>query len=147
MLRSLLYMQNCYVYMNKYLYAVVGKHPDLMVGPPTSTIIPTKDRKFEISQFFAKNFERIEVLQCYTVPKSGSFSSIYFPSLSGPSKEFILSSKTQLSLLKRLFSWNNFKEIKKFRKETVLQWWANLDQASKDLDKTIFRDLSPTPIP
>jgi hypothetical protein len=27
------------------------------------------------------------------------------------------------------------------------QWWANLDQASKDLDKTIFRDLSPTPIP
>ncbi len=28
-----------------------------------------------------------------------------------------------------------------------LQWLANLDQASKDLDKTIFRDLSPTPIP
>jgi hypothetical protein len=27
------------------------------------------------------------------------------------------------------------------------QWWANLDQAPKDLDKTIFRDLSPTPIP
>jgi hypothetical protein len=27
------------------------------------------------------------------------------------------------------------------------QWWANLDQASKDLDKTIFLDLSPTPIP
>jgi hypothetical protein len=27
------------------------------------------------------------------------------------------------------------------------QWWANLDQASKDLDKTIFRDVSPTPIP
>jgi hypothetical protein len=27
------------------------------------------------------------------------------------------------------------------------QWWANLDQASKDLDTTIFRDLSPTPIP
>ena len=27
------------------------------------------------------------------------------------------------------------------------QWWANLDQASKDLDKTIFRDLSPTPKP
>ncbi len=27
------------------------------------------------------------------------------------------------------------------------QWWANLDQASKDLDKTIFRNLSPTPIP
>ncbi len=27
------------------------------------------------------------------------------------------------------------------------QWWANLDQASKDLDKTIFRDLSPTPLP
>ena len=30
---------------------------------------------------------------------------------------------------------------------TVNQWWANLDQAPKDLDKTIFRDLSPTPIP
>ncbi len=30
---------------------------------------------------------------------------------------------------------------------TVQQWWANLDQAPKDLDKTIFRDLSPTPIP
>jgi hypothetical protein len=28
-----------------------------------------------------------------------------------------------------------------------LQWWANLDQAPKDLDKTIFRDLSPTPLP
>jgi len=27
------------------------------------------------------------------------------------------------------------------------QWWANLDQASKDLDKPIFRDLLPTPIP
>ncbi len=27
------------------------------------------------------------------------------------------------------------------------QWWANLDQAPKDLDTTIFRDLSPTPIP
>jgi hypothetical protein len=27
------------------------------------------------------------------------------------------------------------------------QWWANLDQAPEDLDKNIFRDLSPTPIP
>jgi len=27
------------------------------------------------------------------------------------------------------------------------QGWANLDQAPKDLDKTIFRDLSPTPKP
>jgi hypothetical protein len=27
------------------------------------------------------------------------------------------------------------------------QWWANLDQDPKDLDTTIFRDLSPTPIP
>jgi hypothetical protein len=31
--------------------------------------------------------------------------------------------------------------------DPLKQWWANLDQASKDLDKTIFRDLSPTPIP
>jgi hypothetical protein len=29
----------------------------------------------------------------------------------------------------------------------ICQWWANLDQAPKDLDKTIFRDLSPTPKP
>jgi hypothetical protein len=29
----------------------------------------------------------------------------------------------------------------------VCQWWANLDQAPEDLDKNIFRDLSPTPIP
>ena len=38
---------------------VVGKHPDLMVGYPTSTVFPTKDRNFEISQFFAKNFEKV----------------------------------------------------------------------------------------
>jgi hypothetical protein len=37
----------------------VGKHPDLMVGPPTSTVFPTNDRKFEISQFFRKKFEKI----------------------------------------------------------------------------------------
>jgi hypothetical protein len=28
-----------------------------------------------------------------------------------------------------------------------LQWWANLDQASKHLEVFRFRDLSPTPIP
>ncbi len=27
---------------------VMGKHPDLMVGLPTSTVFPTNDRKFEI---------------------------------------------------------------------------------------------------
>jgi hypothetical protein len=37
---------------------VVGKHPDLMVGQPTWTVFPTNDRNFEISQFFAKNFEK-----------------------------------------------------------------------------------------
>jgi hypothetical protein len=31
--------------------------------------------------------------------------------------------------------------------ESSRQWWANLDQAPEDLDKNIFRDLSPTPIP
>ncbi len=31
--------------------------------------------------------------------------------------------------------------------DTGAQWWANLDQAPEDLDKTIFRDLSPTPKP
>ena len=38
---------------------VMGKHPDLMVGPPTATVFPTNDRKFEISQFFRKKFEKI----------------------------------------------------------------------------------------
>ncbi len=33
------------------------------------------------------------------------------------------------------------------RGECGRQWWANLDQTPNDLDKTIFRDLSPTPIP
>ncbi len=31
--------------------------------------------------------------------------------------------------------------------QTSKQWWANLDQTPNDLDKTIFRNLSPTPIP
>jgi hypothetical protein len=39
-----------------------------------------------------------------------------------------------------------YEEMRKFF-PIYEQWWANLDQASKDLDKTIFRDLSPTPIP
>jgi hypothetical protein len=30
---------------------------------------------------------------------------------------------------------------------TDRQWWANLDQTPNDLDKTIFRDLSPNPLP
>ena len=38
---------------------VLGKHPDLLVGPPTATVFLTNDRKFEISQFFAKNFETV----------------------------------------------------------------------------------------
>ncbi len=29
----------------------------------------------------------------------------------------------------------------------IIQWWANLDQTPNDLEKTIFRDLSPTPLP
>ena len=39
--------------------SVMGKHPDLMVGLPTSTVFPTNDRKFEISQFFRKKFKNI----------------------------------------------------------------------------------------
>ena len=31
--------------------------------------------------------------------------------------------------------------------KTKGQWWANLDQAPEDLDRNIFRDLSPTPKP
>jgi hypothetical protein len=41
------------------LPSVMGKHPDLMVGPPTPTIFPTNDRNFERSQFFEKIFEKI----------------------------------------------------------------------------------------
>jgi hypothetical protein len=41
------------------LHPVMGKHPDLMVGPPTPTIFPTNDRNFERSQFFEKIFEKI----------------------------------------------------------------------------------------
>ncbi len=41
------------------LKTVVGKHPDLLVGPPTATVFPTNDQNFEISQFFAKNFEKV----------------------------------------------------------------------------------------
>ncbi len=37
----------------------MGKHPDLMVGPPTPTIFPTIGRNYEISFFFAKNFEKV----------------------------------------------------------------------------------------
>jgi hypothetical protein len=39
--------------------AELGKHPDFSVGPPTATVFPTNDRKFKISQFFAKNFETV----------------------------------------------------------------------------------------
>jgi hypothetical protein len=39
--------------------AEVGKHPDLLVGPPTATVFPTNDRKYKKSQFFKKNFEKI----------------------------------------------------------------------------------------
>jgi hypothetical protein len=42
-----------------YTQAEVGKHPDLMVGPPTATVFPTNDRKYKKSQFFEKIFEKI----------------------------------------------------------------------------------------
>jgi hypothetical protein len=28
---------------------VLGKHPDLLVGPPTATVFPTNDRKYKRS--------------------------------------------------------------------------------------------------
>jgi hypothetical protein len=37
----------------------VGKHPDLLVGPPTATVFPTNDRKYKKLQFFEKIFEKI----------------------------------------------------------------------------------------
>ncbi len=44
---------------------VVGKHPDLLVGPPTSTVFPTNDRNFERSQFltFVRNRQMIEIFR------------------------------------------------------------------------------------
>jgi hypothetical protein len=39
--------------------AEVGKHPDLLVGPPTATVFRTNDRKYKKSQFFEKIFEKI----------------------------------------------------------------------------------------
>ncbi len=37
----------------------MGKHPDLLVAHPTSTIFTTIGRNYEISFFFAKNFEKV----------------------------------------------------------------------------------------
>ena len=37
----------------------MGKHPDLLVAHPTSTIFTTIGRNYEISYFFAKNFENV----------------------------------------------------------------------------------------
>jgi hypothetical protein len=48
--------------------AEVGKHPDLLVGPPTSTVFPTNDRNFERSQFFEKIFEKIYTKTSTKVP-------------------------------------------------------------------------------
>jgi hypothetical protein len=39
--------------------AVMGKHPDFMVAHPTSTIFRPLVEIFEISYFFAKNFEKV----------------------------------------------------------------------------------------
>ncbi len=47
------------IFFTKSLKAVMGKHPDLMVGPPTSTVFPTNDQNFERLQFFEKIFEKI----------------------------------------------------------------------------------------
>ncbi len=41
------------------LQAELGKHPDLLVGPPTATVFPTNDRKSKKPQFFEKIFEKI----------------------------------------------------------------------------------------
>ncbi len=48
---------NAHLFQSVY-HPVVGKHPDLLVGPPTSTVFPTNDRNFERSQFFEKIFEK-----------------------------------------------------------------------------------------
>ena len=37
---------------------VLGKHPDLMVGPPTATVFPTNDRKFEIYHNFSQKISK-----------------------------------------------------------------------------------------
>ncbi len=51
--------ETCTYVILSVLDSVVGKHPDLMVGQRTSTVFPTNDRIFEISQFLAKNFEKV----------------------------------------------------------------------------------------
>ncbi len=51
------------------------------------------------------------------------------------------------TLYNRIYELNSTYSQKRSNYLATQQWWANLDQASKDLDKTIFRDLSPTPIP
>ncbi len=58
-------------------------------------------------------------------------------------------SKKQLRPLLMPRSFNFRQHYRNLSRKTVplSSGWANLDQASKDLDKTIFRDLSPTPIP
>jgi hypothetical protein len=37
--------------------AVLGKHPDISVGPPTGTVFPTNDRKYK-NRNFSKNFSK-----------------------------------------------------------------------------------------
>jgi hypothetical protein len=48
-----------YQVINRCLSPVMGKHPDFMVAHPTSTIFRPLIEIFEISYFFAKNFEKV----------------------------------------------------------------------------------------
>ena len=46
-------------HINIYYPPVMGKHPDFMVAHPTPTIFRPLVEIFEISYFFAKNFEKV----------------------------------------------------------------------------------------
>ena len=48
----------CVVDFLNYLLSAMGKHPDLMVAHPTSTIFTTIGRNYEISFFFRKKFRK-----------------------------------------------------------------------------------------
>jgi hypothetical protein len=56
--------------------------------------------------------------------------------------------KIKENFLSRILGDENFySQLCNEKAGTSSQWWANLDQAPEDLDKNIFRDLSPTPKP
>jgi hypothetical protein len=81
--------------------------------------------------------------------KVGSFNFTYSSSRTTTVASCYLAPFVQLIVLHTLTLLNYATGNKVFVTmfHTYSQWWANLDQTPNDLDKTIFRDLSPTPLP